>query len=80
MVSRIFNPDELPSLIEAASSEDQAKVIYPPSKDAAQTFIDITDERSLSKDAAQTLIDVIDEVRSPPFRHHAMWLIDDAIC
>ena len=53
LISRAFNPDELPSLIEAVfSSGDLVKVIH-----------------SLSEDDAQTFIDVADEVRSPLFRH-----------
>ena len=53
LISRAFNMNELPSLIEAVfSSEGQAEVI-----------------RSLSEDDAQTFIDVTDEVRSPLFRH-----------
>ena len=61
LISRSFNPDELPSLVETVfSSREQAEVI-----------------RSLIKDDAQTFIDVTDEVRSPPFHHREIWLIDD---
>ena len=61
LISRAFNPDELPTLIEMVfSSDDQAEVI-----------------RSLSEDSTQNFIDVTDEVRSPPFHHREIWLIDD---